>query len=81
MRKVINRKVYDTDKSTQLGYKYMGKFGQPDGYEEQLFVTKSGCYFIYGVGGSESLYGDPGINPLTDKQLKDWKKDRNSVIL
>lgn len=80
MRKIIDRKVYDTEKSTQLGHKHVGEFGQSDGYEEQLFITKSGSHFIYGIGGSESAYCEPVIKLLTDKQVKEWKKAKNSVI-
>ena len=76
MKKTINKKVYDTDKANDLGCKYCGDFGTPYGYEERLFVTKtSGQHFLYGVGGCESKYAEPLIEPLTDEQAAEWKKE------
>ena len=74
MRKTINRKVFDTDKATDLGCKYFGDFGSVWGYEERMFVNKDGQHFLYGVGGPESKYGKPVIELLTQEQAEEWKK-------
>ena len=74
MKKTISRKVYDTDKATSLGFRYVGEFGHANGFEEQLFLTKAGQHFIYGIGGSESPYNEPIIKLITDKQADEWKK-------
>ena len=74
MRKKINGKLCDTETATNLGTKYVGEFGQPDGYEEQLFITRSKQHFLYGVGGSESKYIEPAIELVTDKEADEWKK-------
>jgi hypothetical protein len=82
MKKTINRKVYDTEKATHLGRKCVGEFGQPNGYEEQLFVVKKGQqnqHFIYGVGGPESKYSEPAIELITDTQASKWKKENISA--
>ena len=75
MRKTIDKKVYDTNRASHLGFKYVGEFGQPDGYEEQLFVTKTGQHFIYGIGGPESPYSKAAIKLITARQAGAWKKE------
>lgn len=75
MKKTINKVVCDTDTANHLGFKYIGEFGLPDGYEEQSFVTEKGQHFIYGVGGSDSPYIKPDIKLLTDEQAEEWKND------
>ena len=75
MKATIRKKEYDTDEAKSLGIKYTGEFGQPDGYEEQLFVTEEGLHFIYGAGGPESPYAEPTIKPLTELQTEKWKKN------
>ena len=77
MKATIKRKVYDTDTATSLGSKYVGEFGEPTGYEERLYITKTKQYFIYGVGGSESKYSEPIIEPITEEQADDWKKEND----
>ena len=74
MRKLINKKTYDTKTAKLLGVKYDGEFGHPDGYEEQLFITKNKQYFIYGLGGPASKYKRPSIAVITDKEADEWKK-------
>jgi len=75
MRKIIKRKLCDTDTATHLGTIYVGEFGDPAGYEEQLFITKTKQYFIYGNGGSESKYIKPTVELMTDEQAELWKKE------
>ena len=72
---IINKKWYDTATATQIGVKYAGEFGDADGYEEQLFVTKSKQHFIYGNGGPDSKYIKPTIELCTDEQAADWLKE------
>ena len=74
MKKRIGTKMYDTDKAVNIGCKYFGKFGEPNGYEEQLYVTaNAGQHFIYGIGGSESKYSSATITLITGEQAKEWK--------
>ena len=76
MKKRIGNVYYDTDKADLIEYKYVGEFGQPDGYEERLFVTKNTKqHFLYGVGGPDSRYNSETIKPVTDAQAEEWKKD------
>ena len=75
MRKIVKGKLCDTATAKQLGVKYSGTFGEPDGYEEQLFVTKTKQHFIYGIGGTESKYAKPNIVLATDEEAADWLKE------
>jgi hypothetical protein len=75
MRKIINKKTYDTSTAKLLGVKYAGEFGDSDGYEEQLFITKKKELFLYVNGGPESKYKKPSIILFTDKEAELWKKE------
>jgi len=75
MKKVIKGRSCDTETAMLIGTKYAGEFGQSDGYEEKLYVTKSKQYFIYGNGGADSKYPQPAIELATDEQAKEWEKE------
>ena len=75
MKRTIKGEVCDTKVAKQIGVKHVGVFGQEDGYEEQLFQTKKGRCFVYGVGGSESLYKKPTIKLLSDEKAEAWKSE------
>jgi hypothetical protein len=79
MKAKIDKKTYDTDKAMTLGFKYSGEFGEPGGYEERLFITKTGQHFIYGVGGSESPYAESEIKLIDEKGAKRWLKENKQV--
>ena len=67
--------VYDTTKAEALGNKAFSYYGDPAGYEETLYKTKGGLYFLWGIGGTESLYNaGEDIRPVTAKQAKAWLK-------
>jgi len=65
--------VYDTSKAEPLGNRVFSYFGDPAGYEETLYKTKGGLYFLCGIGGEESPY-DQGedIRPLSEKEAQAW---------
>lgn len=65
MKKTINKKVYNTDTATVVKTVTYSYFGDPAGYEETLYQTKKGDFFIYGVGGAESKYAEPTIIAVT----------------
>ena len=56
MKKTICKKLYDTDTSTVIKKRTYNEYGSPDGYEETLYRTADGSYFIYTAGGAESKY-------------------------
>lgn len=67
--------VYDTTKAEALGNKAFSYYGDPAGYEETLYKTKGGLYFLWGIGGTESPYNSgEDIRPVTEKEAKAWLK-------
>ena len=72
MRKVIDGTAYDTLNST-LDKKFtFGAPGDATGYEETLYITFDGKYFIYTNGGSQSKYPREDITPIAREQVRDW---------
>ena len=79
MRKTITfegkKHIYDTTKADALGNKAFSVYGDPAGYEETLYKTKGGLYFLWGLGGADSPYSSgEDIHPVTEKQAKAWLK-------
>lgn len=67
------RHVYDSSKAEPLGNRVFSYFGDPAGYEETLYKTKGGLYFIWGLGGADSPYADgEDIRPVTEKEAQAW---------
>lgn len=72
MRKDIDGVTYDTSHST-LDKKFTyGTPGDPAGYEETLYITSGGRYFIYTNGGAQSRYPQENITPIEREGVKDW---------
>ena len=68
------RRMFDTERSTMLGTRPFGNFGDPAGYEETLYQNKQGLYFVVGKGGEGSPYADgEDIRPLTDEEAAAWQ--------
>ena len=59
MKKIINGARYDTDTAKKLGFSQNAPESDLDWYEEALYRTKSGKYFIHGVGGPRTKYASP----------------------
>ena len=72
MKKIICKKEYDTAKATVVKKVTFGEFGQPDGYEETLYVTNDGFYFLYTNGGSESKYNGEDIARKSKAAAEKW---------
>lgn len=66
------RHVYDTAKSEQLGNRTFGIFGDPAGYEETLYKTKAGLYFVVGNGGPDSPYPTEDIKPIAPAEAEEF---------
>ena len=65
--------IYDTEKAEALGNRAFSYYGDPAGYEETLYKTKGGLFFMWGIGGSESPYGaGEDIRPLTEAEAQAW---------
>lgn len=72
MKKIICKKEYDTDASTIVKKVTSGCFGDPAGFEETLYVTEGGSYFLYVNGGAESKYTKEDIKRMSAKAAEAW---------
>ena len=72
MKKIICKKEYDTDSSTVVKKNTYGAFGDPAGYEETLYVTGDGKYFLYVNGGAESKYVKEDIVRMGADKKNAW---------
>ena len=85
MKKIIKGSVFDTTTAKHLGgYSYL-KPGDFSYFSENLYKTRSGKYFIHGVGGSASPYSkqvsqnewESGetIFAVSMERAKDWAEE------
>jgi hypothetical protein len=92
MKKIINGRLYDTEKATPVGTDFTpAGFGVTDfqWYSEQLYRKRTGEYFLHGEGGPLSPYSEPygqggsqggsRIAPLTAKQAREWAETHISA--
>ncbi len=75
MKKIICKVEYDTEKATLIKKVTSGIFGDPKGYEENLYKTDDGKYFIYGKGGEESVYPVETIKRMAAAKAEAWLKE------
>lgn len=72
MKKVICKREYDTETAELIRKYTFGNFGDPCGYEEILYKTPSGLYFLYVDGGDASPYPQEDILRLAKAKVNDW---------
>lgn len=72
MKKVICKREYDTQTSTLIKKYTCGFYGDPAGYEEILFQTPEGLYFLYVKGGETSPYPTEDILRLAKAKVDQW---------
>ena len=72
MKKIICKVEYDTEASTFIAKRTVGAYGDPAGYEETLYKTANGKYFIYVNGGAESKYPTEDIKRLSAAKAEEW---------
>ncbi len=72
MRKEIDGAVYDTASATVDKKFTFGAPGDPTGYEETLYKTVGGRYFVYTYGGPRSRYQRENITPIAKEDVKKW---------
>lgn len=56
MRQKLGKKIYDTDTAELIHVYTNGTWGDPAGYEERLYRTEDGFYFVWCNGGADSPY-------------------------
>ena len=71
MKKMICKKVYDTETAELIKKQTVGQFGDPAGYEESLYKTADGYYFLYVNGGAESKYAKEDIKRVSADKAKE----------
>ena len=72
MQKTICKKVYDTETSTLIKKVTFGEFGDPAGFEESLYQTESGHFFLYTNGGAQSKYTKEDITRMSAEKKDAW---------
>lgn len=72
MKKNIDGVTFDTQVSTVDKKFTYGAPGDATGYEETLYITADGKYFIYTNGGAKSKYPREDIAPIEREQVRDW---------
>jgi hypothetical protein len=86
MKKIINRRAYDTDTATEIGYwENMPDIRNFQHESETLYRKKNGEYFLHGEGGPASRYAEPAgantwtggarIMPLTYEEAEKWAEE------
>lgn len=82
MKKVINKKLYNTETAERVGSWDNGHYTNDFAYcSEDLYRTKSGNFFLHGEGGPLSKYAQSSGNstgwgekivPLTYDDAQEW---------
>ena len=73
MKKIICKVEYDTENATLIEKRTNGEFGDPAGYEESLYQTPDGKFFLYVNGGAESIYPKEDIKRMAAKKAEEWQ--------
>lgn len=86
MKKVIDRKIYDTETAECVASWDNGIYGNDfRSCSEDLYHTKKGAWFLYGEGGPMSCYvehhgnstsGSEEIRALSARQALDWLEEK-----
>lgn len=72
MKKVICKVEYDTATAELVKKNTFGVFGDPAGYEESLYKTADGKFFLYVNGGEESPYKEESIKRMSAAKAEEW---------
>ncbi len=73
MKKIICKVEYDTETAALIKKNTYGAFGDADGYEESLYVTEGGKYFLYVNGGEDSKYPTENIIRMSAEKADAWR--------
>jgi len=85
MKKIIDKKTYNTDTAQLVAEEWNGLGCDDFRYLlEELYRTKKGTFFLYGSGGPMTKYSESsgrstwGINtiiPMSDNEAYDWLEE------
>lgn len=76
MKKIICKVEYDTENAELVAKFTSGEFGSADGFEESLYITAKGKYFLYVNGGAESPYTAENITRMSAEKANKWREER-----
>ena len=88
MKKIINRKLYDTNTAEFIANYCYGCGGDLYFLNASLYRKKTGEFFLGGEGGARTKYGDTDgdsyfgswdIIPLTEDEARDWIEEHCSA--
>ncbi len=77
MKKVIANVEYDTEKADLIYKHAVGNIGDSEGYEECLYKTDGGKYFLYVNGGQDSVYPKENIKRMSPAKADEWLTEKN----
>ncbi len=72
MKKIICKREYDTETATLIKKFAVGTIGDTAGYEETLYQTEGGLYFLYTNGGEDSPYKTENIKSVSKAKAEEW---------
>ena len=72
MQKIICKRLYDTERAELQKKNSYGFFGDPAGYEDSLFRTEDGYFFLYVTGGEATPYPKEEIRRMSEKRASEW---------
>ncbi len=72
MKKIICKKEYDTETAELVKKVTFGEFGDTNGYEETLYVTNDGYYFLYVNGGVDSIHPVEKLTRMSKANAEAW---------
>ena len=73
MKKVICKVEYDTNNAEIVAKFTSGELGDSTGYEETLYKTAEGKYFVYENGGADSIHPEENIKRIAANKVDEWK--------
>lgn len=75
MKKTICKVEYDTETANVVKKTTFGNYGEANGYEETLFQTENGLFFVYVNGGEESIHPKEDILRISKVKAEKWLKE------
>lgn len=75
MKKIICKVEYDTENAEIVAKFTSGEIGDSAGYEETLYVTEAGKYFLYVNGGADSIHPEENIKRMSAAKAEEWKAE------
>lgn len=72
MQKIICKKLYDTENATLIKKVTFGEYGNAEGWEESLYQTESGNFFLYVNGGKQSKHAKEDILRMGIEKKNAW---------